>query len=291
MDAENVQHLQTTAGLDKFCEEAGDYVRDVVRDTSIPDQILPPVPLDASDLVAGMSEGPASSDEEDGSVEGIVYAWRDKAGEGMTVGEGSKASFVDGSRYAVPLSTIKTERFDRTEAELLSSGYDMLSIINDTIVRHARDEKNRRFLHYCEMAVVATGQSWTVGNPKTAEDFFFNVKHLDPKEGIVIPPATVLLSERAFGRGAYRAKKDLDDVTFIRSGRSSLFDQMDGNSLRQSTMWFFSPSEILGDNLYYDGYKVWAQWEGPVLQFQGWHRAGIGIKDIRGITKVVVQYP
>ena len=290
MNAENLQDLRTAEGLDKFCRDAGDYVRDVVRDTSIPDQILPPMPLPASELTPGMKEGPPSSEEEDLSACHAVYAWRDKAGRGMTVGEGGKASFIDGSRYAIPLPTIKTGQFDRAEPELMASGYDMLSIVNDTIVRHARDEKNRMFLDLCEMAVAATGQSWNVAD-NTIEDFFFKVKHIDPKEeGLVIPPAKVLISERAFGKSAYRAEKALDDVKFIRSGRSSLFDQMLGNDLTRSTMWFFSPADILGDNLYYGDYKVFAQWEADVLQFQGWQRAGLGIKDIHGITKVVVNY-
>ena len=295
MNAENVQYLQTAAGLDKFCKEAGNYVRDVVHETSIPDKILTPVPVSEAEVVPGITETVAipgvKTTEENDSAWDAVYAWRNKAGIGMTVGESDRASFIDGSRYAIPLPTIKTQQFDITEPELIASNYDMLGIVNKTIVRHARDEKNRRFLDYCEMAVVASGQSWTVGNPETADDFFFKVKHVDPQDGGVIPPATVLISERAFGKGAYHAKKVLDDVTFIRSGRSSLFDHMDGNDLRESTLWFFSPSEMLGDSLYHGDYKVWAQWEGNVLQFQGWERAGIGIKDIHGITKVIVRYP
>lgn len=291
---QSIRNTLTAEGLDKFCKEAGDYVRDVVRATSIPDQILTPEPLTEAEMVPGITEtvaipGVKITEEEDEAWD-AVYAWRNKAGKGMTTGDKGRASYFDGGRYAIPLPTLKTETFERKEAELLASNYDLLSIVNDTVLRHTRDEKNRRFLDYCEMAVAASGQSWTVGDPETADDFFFKVKHIDPREGLVIPPATVLLSERAFGKGAYHAKKVLDDVTFIRSGRSSLFDVMDDNDLTQSTMWFFSPPDILGDNLYHGDYKVWAQWEGDVLQFQGWQRAGIGIKDIHGITKVVVTY-
>ena len=282
MNALNVHDLHTAEGLYKFRKGAGDYIRDVVHETSIPDQILTPEPLTDAEMVPGITETVAipgvKTTEDNESAWDAVYTWRNKAG-------------FDGGRYAIPLPTLKTETFERRESELMDYNYDMLSLVNDTLVRQVRDEKNRRFLDYCEMAIATSGQSWTVGDPETADDFFFKVKHVDPQDGGVIPPAKVLISERAFGKGAYHAKKVLDDVTFIRSGMSSLFDQMDGNELRESTLWFFSPSEILGDNLYHGDFKVWAQWEGDVLQYQGWQRAGIGIKDINAITKVIVRYP
>ena len=294
---ETGQDIRSTEGLETFRRESMDYVRDFVREAAIPNKVIPPTPVKVDEMVPGL-EGQDAKD---------VYVWRDKAGgTGLLPGIGIEgtnddvAHYIGECRYAVPMDAITTERYGRTFPQIIAAGYNMHAIIEQTVALETLRRKNHAFISYCEMAVASTGQVIAVEGVPTEEQLT-EIKH----PGVVrkeVAPDKALMSETLFTDLAFQAEAPFDgnnvlpSMSCIRSIQTSLFDTWEdsvpkGNSiLKKSTMWLFSPADILGDNLYHGDFNVWAQWEGPVLHFQGWEIAGFGIKDIRGITKVVVTF-
>lgn len=306
----SAESLQTREGQDKFARAAGDYIRDKVRETSVLDKIIPPEPVTEDQLVPSMTEGssvaiPGTPTDD---AEDTVFAWRDIQVPGramlMNFRDEPRAKFIDGKRYAIPLATVGTERYQKTEGELIASSYNILKVVEDTAFLETHRTRDEKFLAFCEQAVAASGQSVSASGP-LQRSAFRSIKH--PAYKNEIKPEVVLLSEAAFSdtdlwdeqdlgdsvssvtANGYTATK-IGDMTYIRSIKTALFDVWDGNELSSTTMWCFPASEFLGHNLYYGDYKVWSEWEGELWRFQGWQRFGVGIGNINGITKLEVTY-
>lgn len=286
------QNIRTAEGLEAFRRASMDYVRDFVREAAIPNKVIPPTPLKAEDMEPGSEKQDAEK----------LYAWRDRLGGTFllpSIGiEGTNddvAHYIDKEklRYAVPIDTITTEIYERTFPQIIAAGYNMHTIIEQTIALETLRRKNHAFLSYCEMAVASTGQVIEVEGFLT-EERLTEIKHPGGVIRKEISPAIALMSEIVFTdlicrTDPFDEKNVLPSMACVRAIQGNLFDTWE-DGIKKSTMWLFSPADILGDNLYHGDYNVWAHWEGPVLHFQGWEIAGFGIQDIRGITKVVVKF-
>ena len=305
-----VEELRTPEGQAKFAREAGDYIRDMVRETSFADKILTPTPVTENELVPGMTEGSSvaipgniTTEEED-----TVYAWRDiqVAGGAMVMNfkDAPRAKYINGKRYAIPLANVGTEEFNKVEGELLASSYDILKVVEDTAFLETHREKDRKFLSYCEQAVSASGQTITAAGP-LQRSAFRSIQH--PAIFNEIKPQVILMSEAAFTDLGLWDESDLGPsvadttangytvstvhgMTIIRSIKTKLFDTVVANELDATEMWCFPAAEFLGHNLYHGDYKVWSNWEGQMWRFQGWQRFGMGIGNIKGVTKLTIAY-
>ena len=305
------ESLRTPEGNAKFAREAGDYIRDQVRETALSDKIITPQPVTENELVPGMTEGtavavPGTITDDHGDT---VYAWRDiqVPGKAMLLNfrDEPRARFIDGKRYAIPLATVGTEIFEKTEGELIASSYDILSVVEDTAFLETHTERDRKFFDYCEIAVAASNQTVSASGP-LQKSAWRSLMH--PALFNQIKPQVVVLSEIAFTdtflwdeselgstvadvtANGYTATK-IGDMTYIRSIKTELFDtKNEDGTLASTTIWCFPAAEFLGHNLYYGDYKVWSNWEHELWRFRGWQRFGMGIGNINGITKMTVTY-
>ena len=290
------QNIRTAEGLEAFRRANVDYVRDFVREAAIPNKVIPPTPVTIEDMVPGFEEQDAKD----------VYVWRDRAGgTGLLPGIGIEgtnddvAHYIEKHRYAVPIDAITTETYERTFPEIIAAGYNMHAIIKQTIALETLRRKNHAFMSYCEMAVASTGRVIEVeGAPSTDDLLALRLSLRHPTDEIELSE-TVLIGEvdlaemrtreGKWGEGAIKAA--LTPMRLISSMEAINFPTFDDDGKPvESAIWLFAKPDKLGDNLYHGDYTIWAKWEGSVLHFQGWELAGFGIKDIRGITKVIVKY-
>jgi hypothetical protein len=305
-----VESLRTSEGQNKFAQKAGEYIRDKLRETSVFDQILAPQPVTEDELVPGISDGssttvPGNTSNTQGDTVHVIRDIQIGATAMLMDFRGQpKAQFINGRRFAIPFGVVTTQRYEKTQEELLASKYDILKVLEDTAYLETHTQKDVKFLDYCEQAVATTGQALTADGPMQ-RDTFRAIQH--PALQNQLQSTVLLMSKAAFTDLGLWDSIDLDskvsEVTengyvmakvagmkYVISLKSSLFDTYAGGKLATTKVWAFPDPEFLGYNFFLNEYQVWNSWEANLWRFQGWQTIGAGFGNINGITKVTVTY-
>jgi len=303
--------MRTPDGQSKIAMLTGDYIFTKVRDTSFADRILTPMPVSKDEIRSGITEG--TSDAVPGSIndnyEDSLYVVKEVDVEGeamiMSLRGQPRARYVNGKRFAIPLVEVRTERFEKTQAELLASKYDLIKIIEDTAYLETHTARDEKFINYCDLAVTRSGKSLTMNGP-IQRSALRSIQHQAMRDQII--PTTLLMSQIGWTDLMLWDQSDLGDtvaevtrdgyseskvmgLTHIKSVKSKLFDTFnDDDELSSTELWSFPEQKFLGYNLYYDDYRVWNAWEAGVWRFEGSQIIGMGFGNIKGITKLTINY-
>ena len=263
-----IETLRTADGQEKFGAAAGRFVRRKIGSCFVA-EVLPPVKLTMEDFLPDIRD----SEGKDGD---IVLVLRDR----NTLGD----------KHLVNVGVESTEIYVKTEPQMVMRAYDLLSIVSETVLREEQVRRSIKFLNLCEHAVAESGQVIELVCPPSDGKFLEDIKH--PGVNDSIQPTTVLLSgAAALDLDCERTKSEVfGEMNRITSIRSDLFDRHNGEEKEESTLWLFSPANLLGDYLFYGDYHIWNRWEGPTWKLQGWEMSGLALSEPRGVTKVVIKY-
>lgn len=140
------QKLDTSEGKEKVASMGSVYIRDRLREVCFVDKVLPPEPVTRADCQRSVNH--------DTLVKIIDIEPQSRA---MTVtfrGQPT-ARFIRAPRVECPFFTISSEKFEKTEQELLAYEMPVTKIIEDNSVKDMQEIKDREFLRHAESAVQA----------------------------------------------------------------------------------------------------------------------------------------
>lgn len=117
--------------LEKTGEAVGLYIQDKLRENSFFRKILPPQTVTESELVRNVDdEGLSYIDDLEPDSIAMRVNWR---------GEPNK-TYIQGKRYAINLSTISSERFQKSEQELRSYKMPLTKVIEQNTVKDMQEQ-------------------------------------------------------------------------------------------------------------------------------------------------------
>lgn len=178
--------IASTDGKEKIAEFGGTYVRDRLREVSFARKILPPQPVQRTECQRSVNH--------DTLVKIIDIEPNSKA-MSMTFRGQPTARFIRAPRFEIPFFTISSEKFEKTEQELLAYEMPITKIIEENSVKDIQEIEDRQFLMFIEAAVQGM-QLDANGNVATA----FNVTN--------VAGGTVVGSSVVKGEGAITAGND-----------------------------------------------------------------------------------
>jgi hypothetical protein len=141
------QHLDTAEGKEKLAQVGGVYVRDKLREVSFARKVLPPEMVTRSDCQRSVNHD---------TLVKIVDIEPKSRAMAITFRGQPTARFIRGPRAEVPFFTVSSEKFEKTEQELLAYEMPITKIIEDNSVKDIQEIEDRQFLLYIEAAVNAT---------------------------------------------------------------------------------------------------------------------------------------
>ena len=269
-----VDKLRTPEGQSEFNQAAGECIRDSIRKTSLFYKVIPPQPVTKNEL---KKLGNTTDDQPDIRClmprlmpVTVMAMLMDMRGEPIP-------KYIDGKQQLpIPMRTVETKRFEKTDEELSGSG--ILKVVEEMASWEAK-ERDKKFLKYCELAVTESGQVLRKNGP-LQRSHFRKIQH--PALLNEINPEVVLLSEVAFiDLDLPDSATEINNMTCIRS--------IDNDVLASTEVWSFPAPDSLGYNLYCGDYKVCNKRERADLwSFQGREMVGAGIGNINGITKLTI---
>ena len=140
------QKLDTSEGKEKVAEMGSAYIRDRLREVCFVDKIIPPQPVTRADCQVSVNHDTLVKIEE---IEPQSRAMT------LTFRGQPTARFIRAPRVEVPFYTISSEKFEKTEQELLAYTMPITKVIEDNSVKDMQEIKDREFLRHVEAAVQA----------------------------------------------------------------------------------------------------------------------------------------
>lgn len=151
-------------GKTKIAELGGNYIRDRLREVSFARKILPPTNVTRAECQRSVNHD---------TLVKIVDIEPNSRAMSMTFRGTPTARFIRAERYEIPFFTISSEKFEKTEQELLAYEMPVTKIIEENSVKDIQEIEDRNFLLFVEAAVQAVqldanGGSFTSGNAMKA---------------------------------------------------------------------------------------------------------------------------
>lgn len=237
--------LNTSEGKEKIAEVGSVYIRDRLREVCFVDKIQPPEPVTRTDCQRSVNHD---------TLVKIVDIEPQSRAMSITFRGQPTARFIRAPRCEVPFFTISSEKFEKTEQELLAYEMPVTKIIEDNSVKDLQEVKDRTWLLFVEAGIQAM-QKDANGGAATALH--------------VSTYATVVKSRAIKGSGALAA--GADDFTIhpiLRPDLVNLFKLIDSNRLRTERFLMTEPDyddilswtlQDMGDKMQsetmVDGYK------------------------------------
>lgn len=130
--------------MEKVAEATGLYIQDKLRENSFTRKILPPTTVTEAELTRNVTdEGLEFIDDIEPNSIAMRINWR---------GEPNR-TYIEGRRYSIRISTIASERFQKSEQELRSYKMPLTKIIEQNTVKDMQEVIDLGFMQHVKAAI------------------------------------------------------------------------------------------------------------------------------------------
>ena len=309
-----VNDLHSTDGMEKWASMGQSFLRQRLYERSLTDKLIVPRQVDPNRIHSGIfSDQDTIPSSADGQVTAAgmgetfyTYEEIEPTAEAMALNYRGQADarYVQGQKYWIPLGQWSSHRLQKTEEELKATNFNLLKTLDTINARQIDEQRDRLFMGLLHQAVAKTGKSFGKAGPLVKGDL----------ADLTIPifkdhlrPYAFLLSDACFQDVLRWQSTDLDSYTgevtvggykyttllgyvFVRSIKTELFDTYKANGmLNQSIIYCITTPDALGCNLVWDQPRMFSQWEGNLFTWWTWMNGGMGLGNIRGISRLVLD--
>lgn len=140
------EKLSSQEGKEKVAEFSGTYIRDILREVSFARKIVPPTNVQRSELQRSVNHD---------TLVKIVDIEPNSRAMSLTFRGQPTARYIRGARFEIPFFTISSEKFEKTEQELMAYEMPITKIIEENSVKDIQAIEDRQFLVYVEACIQA----------------------------------------------------------------------------------------------------------------------------------------
>jgi hypothetical protein len=204
--------LDTSEGKTKVAELSGSWIRDKLREVSFARHILPPEPVTRADCQVSVNHD---------TLVKIVNVEPQSRAMAIDFRSQPSARFIRAPKAEVPFFTISSEKFQKTEQELLAYDMPITKVIEDNSVKDIQEIEDREFLRHVESGIQALQTEVNTGG------VLFNATQIRASAAGTTS-VSVIKGELALAAdGVDFAVRPIQRPDFV-----NLFKLLDGNRLR-----------------------------------------------------------
>ena len=138
------QNIDDPGERTKIADAFGSYIRDRLREESFARKVVPPVQVTRTDLQRSVNHDTLTK---------VVDIEPQSRAMAITFRDQPRARVIRGERYEIGFYTISSEKFEKTEQELLAYEMPITKIVEDNSLKDIQEIEDREFLLHCESAV------------------------------------------------------------------------------------------------------------------------------------------
>ena len=285
-----IERLDTTEGLQKTAAAGATFVRSRIREIGFARRILPPENVTRADLTR--------STDHDTLIKIIDIEHDSKA---MMVNFASEANerYIQGKRYAIPFFKVESEKFVKSEGELLAYEYPITKVIEENSLKDIQTVEDEKFIEYGESAITLTGKRLVspgvIVNRKEMNSLFKMIDYdkrtvgtvlmsLVDHDDYMIQPATEIGSPLAseISVNGYKYQTILNRKLVITNKSDLVFP---------GEIWAFTDPAYLGNFLILNDVKFWIKKEADLVMWKTWEYVAEGFGNIKSIAKLELDVP
>jgi len=207
------QRLDSQEGKDKLAELGGSWIRDRLREVAYSRHVLPPEQVTRADCQRSVNHD---------TLVKIVDVEPQSRALAITFRDQPTARYVRGPKAEIPFFTISSEKFEKTEQELLAYEMPITKVIEDNSVKDIQEIEDREFTRHIESGIQALSIEV---NGVTA----YNATNV--RAGTVVPVSVVKGELALAADGVDFTVRPIQRPDFV-----NLFKLLDGNRLRSERM-------------------------------------------------------
>lgn len=268
----------------KMAEAGASYIRDILRETSFARKILPPEQVSRGDLQRStLHEGVTKIVDVEPGSRAFAINWRSQA----------PGRWIFSRRVEFLFFTITTERYEKTEQELMTYEMPITKIIEQNAVKDIQEVEDDRFIQSSEAAVAVSGLQQIKGSadPLEKRDLANAFKMLDSNRQRV---DTILMTSTLFDDILGLEFTDLGDKLaseILVNGYSynnllghKLVTTIKDNIIPNNEVWLYAPPDFLGKFFILNNPKFWIDKEANLVRFQAWEDIALGIRNSKSVA-------
>lgn len=269
---------------DKMAEAGAAYIREVLRETAFSRKIIPPSQVSRGELQRSTQhEGVSRIVDVEPDSRAFVINWRSQA----------PGRWIYSRRVEFAFFTITTEKYEKSEQELISYEMPITKVIEQNAVKDIQTVEDERFIQSAEAAITLSGkqQVKTGSNPLEKRDLSNAFKMLDSDKQKV---DTILMTNTLFNDILGLEFSDIGSKVageIIVNGYAynnllghKLVTTIKDDLIPNNEVWLFAPPDFLGKFFILNQPKFWIDKEANIVRFQAWEDISLGIKNSRAVA-------
>jgi len=285
-----VERLETPEGLEKTSAAGNAFVRAFMREVGFARRIIPTENVTRADCTRSTTH--------DTLIKIVDLEPNSKA---MAVNFRGSADdkYISGKRAAIPFFKIETDKFAKTEGELLAYDYPLTRVIEENSVKDIQAVEDEKFIEYSESAVNVTGKRLvstdTQVSRRNLTNLFKMIDYDKRSVGVVlmsnvdwddwqVQPATEIGSGLAseITHGGYQYETIL---------RRKLVVTNKSDIVAPGEVWAYTEPRYLGVFYILNDTKFWIKKEADMVYWKTYEYIAEGFVNIRSVAKLELDVP
>ncbi|RLA62731.1 MAG: hypothetical protein DRQ88_13295 [Epsilonproteobacteria bacterium] len=285
-----IERLDSPEGIQKTAAAGSAFVRAVMREVAFSRRILPPESVTRADC--------QRSTDHDTLTKIVDIEPNSKAFAINFRGE-AEDNYIQGKRYALPFFKIESQKFQKSEGELLAYDYPITKVIEENSIKDLQAVEDSKFIEYAESAIAITGKS--IASAATSIDraeltrLFKMIDYDKLSVGCIlmntvdyddwlVQPSTEIGSPLAseITVSGYKYESILKRKLIV-TNKSEI--------VPAGEIWAFTEPAYLGNFFILNDTKFWIKKEADMVIWKTWEYIAEGFGNIKSIAKTTLSVP
>jgi len=269
----------------KLAEAGGAFVRQKLRELSFARRILPPVMVTKDDC--------QRSADHDGLTK-VIDKEPDSSALPVSFRGHPEAKYIDGERYAVKFFTITSEKYQKTEQELLSYEMPITKIIEENSVKDIQKIEDERFKLYVDYAITSSGNTTTVSDTTVEKTGITALQRIltgkELKLDVMLMTQLDFSDVLAWNANDFGDKVQsevvIDGYKYDTLLGYKLVTTIKNDIIDEGKFYGFTAPQFLGNFFILNQTKFWVDKIANLVSFQSWEDVALGIGNTNAAAEV-----
>ena len=285
-----IEQLDTVDGMKKTAAAGAAFVRAKIREIGFGRRILPPESVTRVDLTR--------STDHDTLIK-IVDIEHDSKAMAINFASEADERYIQGKRYALPFFKVESEKFVKSEGELLAYDYPVTKVIEENSIKDIQKVEDIKFIEYAEAAIAITGKrlvSAATAVDRREMNSLFKMIDYDQLLADVCLMNTVdyddYMVQPATDVGSPLASEiTVDGYKYQTILKRKLVVTNKHDILLPGEIWTFAEPAYLGNFFILNDVKFWIKKEADLVMWKTWEYIAEGFGNIKSIAKIELDVP
>lgn len=285
-----IERLDSPEGLQKTAAAGSAFVRAIMREVAFSRRILPPESVTRADCTR--------STKHDTLIK-IVDIEPDSKAFAINFRGEAEEKYIQGKRYALPFFKIESQKFQKTEGELLAYDYPITKVIEENSIKDLQAVEDEKFIEYAEAAINITGKRIvSTDNAVDRKNLISLFKMIDFDR---LSVGVVLMNNVDFDDWLVQDATEIgsplaSEITVSGYKYDSILKRKlvvtnKSDIVAPGEIWAFTEPAYLGNFFILNDTKFWIKKEADMIIWKTWEYIAEGFGNIKSVAKIELDVP